>query len=330
MRAPPDWLSRYRDRTIVVTGAGGFLGRCLVQRLAGTACRIVRVARSAPAPLAPPFAATLVDVIGDLRDASVWSRVVADADVVVHFAAQTSAIVAAGDPAGDLDANVTPMRHLLTLCREMLRPPMILFAGTVTQAGIPRQLPVDEDAADDPLTVYDEHKLMAERELERAVSEGVATGVTLRLANIYGPGATDAAGDRDVLNRMIRAALRGQELTVFGAGDHLRDYLFVEDAVDAFLITGPHADQLNGRHYILGSGRGVTIRQAFELVAARVEALTGRRVAVASTQPARPLTDIEQRSFVANPARFAAATGWRPSWSLQDGIDRTVEGFMCE
>lgn len=328
--AAPGWLGHYRDRTIVVTGAGGFLGGRLVARLAATACRLVRVSRSALPPLDPPHAAIVVDVAGDVRDETTWTRVVDGADVVIHFAAQTSAAVAAGNPARDLDANVTPMRHLLQACRRQRRSPTILFAGTVTQAGLPVQLPVDEDAADCPLTVYDRHKLMAERELERAVSEGVVPGATLRLPNIYGPGSAGTSGDRHVLNRMVRMALRGETLKVFGSGDYLRDYLFVDDAVDAFLIAGAHAGRVSGRHYVIGSGSGISIRDAFELIAVRVEAQTGRRVPVVLAEPGRPLSGIEQRSFVANPARFVAATGWRPAWPLADGIDRTIESFTCE
>ena len=124
---------------------------------------------------------------------------------------------------------------------------------------------------------------------------------------------------------MIKAALGGEQLTVYGSGEYLRDYLFVEDVVDAFLRAADHAEKINGRHFVVGSGRGVTIRRAFELVAARVETLTGRRVPVVTADPPAPLSAIQRRDFVADPSRFSVATGWRPSWSLSDGIDRTIE-----
>ena len=330
MSVEPSWLRDYSGKTIVVTGASGLLGRRLVNRLAGIGCRIVRVTRTAPVLSQPPPTATVIDVAGDLRDPSVWDRVVPDADVIVHFAAQTSVAIAAGDPARDLAANVDPMRHLLAACRQRPRRATILFAGTVTQAGVPSRLPVDEGAPDAPVTVYDQHKLMAERELERSVAAGEACGASLRLANIYGPRAGDTSHDRDVLNRMIRAALRGETLTVFGTGAYVRDYLFVDDAVDAFLMAGVQADRVNGRRYVVGSGRGTTIRQAFELVAERVEALTGRHVCVTDAEPDQPLSRLERRNFVANSSRFTADTGWHPYWTLPDGLDRTIETFACE
>ncbi len=330
MRPGREWLRHFDGRTVVITGAGGFLGRRLVEQLAAVSCRIIRVSRTSALPAAPSSAATLVNITGDLREAALWVRLLTGADIVLHLAAQTSVTVAAADPDADFEANVLPMRRMLQACRDLSHRPTIVSAGTVTQAGLPRQLPVDEDAEDLPITVYDRHKLAAERDLETSVAAGTAAGTTLRLVNLYGPGSSMAGRDRHVLNRMVRAALRGEALTVFGAGDYVRDYLFVDDAVDAFLAAGAHADRLNGRHFVVGSGSGVTIREAFELVAARVGVLTGRVVPVIAAEPPRPLSAIEQRSFVANPARFAAATGWRSSWSLADGIDRTIEAATCE
>ena len=326
--AAHDWLSAYRGKTIAVTGAAGFLGGRLVNRLAPGACRIIRVARSAPPPMVIETAATVTDVAGDVGHRGLWD-LVADADVIFHFAARTSTAAAADDPERDFHANVAPMRHLLAACRERGVRPMVLFAGTVTQAGTPSRLPVDEDAPDDPRTVYDRHKLMAEANLEAAASQGIVSGATLRLANVYGPGGHGRTRDRDVLNRMIKTAIEGEPLTVFGSGEYLRDYLFVEDVVDAFLMAGAQPEQVNRRHFVVASGRGISIRGAFELVAARVERLTGRRVPVTTTAPTAPPSPIEQRHFVGDPSRFSAATGWRPSWSLTEGIDRTIEVLTC-
>jgi nucleoside-diphosphate-sugar epimerase len=301
-----DWQRSYAGKTVAVSGAGGFVGGCLVKRLAELPCNVVRVARPAA-----------------------WESVAGEADVVFHFAAQTSIKVAAENPDWDFDSNVAPMRALLDACERTRSRPVVVFAGTVTQAGIPARVPVNEDVIDDPLTVYDRHKLIAENHLKAAASRGIVSGTTLRLSNVYGPGAAGGNRDRHVLNRMIAAALRGEPLTVYGPGDYLRDYLFIEDVADAFLIAAAHHAALNGRHFVVGSGTGTTIRGAFELIAARVAALTGRRVPVLLTEPPSALSPIDQRHFVADPSRFAAATGWRAAWSLSDGIDRSIEAALC-
>ena len=308
-----------------MTGAAGFIGSRVVARLASGTGRVIRVARAA-LPRIEDAPASVIDVIGDVTDRATWEAV-ADADIVFHFAAQTGESSAADDADASFRANVMPIRHLRAVCGERRRRPIVVFAGTATEAGIPTRLPVNEDQPDDPVTAYDRHKLMAENDLKAAAADGAIWGATLRLSNVYGPGAAGKGRDRDVLNRMIKAALGGEPLTVYGSGEYLRDYVFVEDVVDAFLEAADHAANINGRHFIVGSGRGVSIRGAFELISARVELLTGRRVAVVTMAPPTALSDIQKRNFVADPSRFSAATGWRPSWSLSDGIDRTIEAF---
>lgn len=318
-------LHEYVGKTVVVTGAAGFLGERLVNRLAAVPCQILRVARTVPRSLGVIPRATVADLAGDVGERATWDAVVSDADFVFHFAAQTSSAIADQNPSVDFAANVLPMRQLLETCRRGRRRPVVMFAGTVTQTGVPARLPVDEDAPDQPVTIYDQHKLIAEDDLKSAASDGAVYGVTLRLANVYGPGGHGRNKDRDILNRMIAAAVRGEPLTVYGAGDHLRDYVFVDDVVDAFLMAAVHAERVNGRHYVIGSGRGTTIRQGFELVAARVELLTGRRVPIITAEPPTALSALERRHFVADSSRFSQATGWRPTWSLIEGIDRTIE-----
>lgn len=312
-------------KTVAVTGAAGFIGGRLVDRLTHQPVRIVRVTRTPP-PSCEAGAASVIDVIGDVGDRGIWDQLVT-ADVIVHLAAQTSGTAAADGPLWDVQPNVAPMRHLLDACRATGRRPMVLFAGTVTQVGVPIQLPVGDDAPDDPITSYDRHKLWAEADLTGAVERGAARGATLRLANVYGPGAPGRGADRDVLNRMIRAAIDGRPLTVYGSGEYVRDYVFIDDVVDAFLMAAARPDRVNGGHFVVGSGQGVTIRQAFELVAARVELATGRPVPVTTIEPPAPLSAIERRHFVADPSRFSSATGWRPRWSLSEGIDRTIQAW---
>ena len=306
--------------TIAVTGAGGFLGAHLVRRLATEHDRIIRVSRQT----LPPIDGA-ADVIGDVSDRATWEHL-AGTEIIFHLAAQTSVAVSEANVAADFDGNVTPMKQLLSLCRHRDWHPIVVFAGTVTEAGIPSRLPVNEDQPDQPITAYDRHKLMAERDLKAAAREGIVRGCTLRLANVFGPGPATGR-DRGVLNRMIEAAMRGEPLTIFGTGEYVRDYLFVDDAVDAFAAAAAHPDRVSARHFVIGSGVGVTVKDAFQLVAHRVEARTGLRVSI-NAAPDAPLSPIEERNFVADPSRFSAATGWRSTWALADGIDRTIESLI--
>jgi len=322
-------VKQYAGKSVVVTGGRGFVGSAVIGLLHDVDCRIVRIVRHEAAPVARSGRAAVRDVIGDIREAGVWECVLREADVIFHFAAQTGAGEATEKAAADFEVNVGPLVRLLELCFRKGFRRTVVFSGTATQVGIPTRLPVDEEQRDQPVTTYDTHKLIAERYLERHVRDGVVAGTTLRLANVYGPGPRSTGAGRGVLNAMIRKALHGETLTVYGKGDFVRDYIYVDDVARAFLIAGARIDALNGQHFVIGSGQGRTVDEAFRLVASRVALRTGRQVRVDYVTGDRSLTPIDTRSFVADSSRFCRVTGWRAECSLPDGIDRTIEAYLC-
>lgn len=323
-----DLIDSYSVKRLLITGGAGYLATNVVRFLKDTDCHILRLDR--PGAVFPPVSGTarVDDLSGDVRDRAVWERALDSVDVVFHFAAQTSVYVANENPSADLDINVLPMLHLLETCRQMGWRPVVLFSGTVTEVGIPTRLPVDETHPDQPITVYDLHKWMAENYLKYYAREGVVRGAVLRLSNVYGPGPKSSSADRGVLNAMIRKALKGEMLTVYGKGDSLRDYIYVEDVAQAFLMAGAHAESVNSQHFVVGSGQGHTLAEAFNLVADRVALKTGQRVPVIHVEPPTPQSPIEARNFVADSRRFSQATGWRARYRLAEGIDRTAEAFL--
>lgn len=318
----------FSGKKILITGGTGYLAAGVVSLLKDVDCRLIRLGRSAEGRDKVTGIARVMDVIGDIRDPDLWQRSLDGVDVIFHFAAQTSTYVANAEPLADHSVNVLPMLQLLESCRRQKLCPIICFASTVTVAGIPQSLPVAEDHPDQPLTVYDLHKQMVEQYLRWYAGQGVVRGVTLRLPNIFGPGPRSSVADRGVLNQMIRRALSGEDLTVYGTGEQLRDYLYIEDAGRAFLAIAEHGAELNGQHFVIGSGVGHTITEAMEMVAARVTARTGKPVTVQHVPPPANLSPIEARNFIADPRRFSAATGWQPHYSLSAGIDRTLEVLL--
>lgn len=313
----------------LVTGGTGYLAASLVRDLAAAGVDVRRMFRGEKARPDVPPTASIEDFHGDVTIRADVERAVRDVDMVFHLASQTSVYVAEADPVADLNSNVLPILHILEACRALGSRPVIIQAGTVTQAGIPKSLPVDESMADEPCTIYDMHKLFAERYLKHFSESGHIVGATLRLANVYGPGPPSSGADRGVLNAMIKKALAGETLKVYGSGEYLRDYIFVEDAAHAFTLAGQNPDAVNGRHFVLGTGEGNTIADAVGLVAALVGERTGRTIPVEHVPPPPSLSPIETRNFVANAAAFRSATGWEPNISLREGLSRTIDHFLA-
>jgi len=126
---------------------------------------------------------------------------------------------------------------------------------------------------------------------------------------------------------MIRKALTDEPLDIYGKGEYLRDYIYIEDIVQAFIKAAIHIDRVNGKYFVIGSGKGKTINQVVNLVADRIALKTGKRVSVRHVDPPLPLHPIEFRNFIANPRLFMDSTGWKPNFSLVEGIDYTIGSF---
>lgn len=321
-------MNFFKNKKIVVTGGAGYLASNIILLLKDVDCHVVRLGRNG-ANFAPISGVVKIqDVYADVRDGTIWGKVLADVDIIFHLASQTSVYAAQEDPNADLNINVRPMLAMLETCRKNKWHPTIVFAGTATEVGLPKGLPVNEDPKNDPITIYDIHKLMAESYLLHYAREGVVSGTTLRLANVYGPGPRSSSADRGILNMMIGRALKGKDLTIYGDGNFIRDYVYVQDVASAFLKAAKHIDQTNGKYFIIGSGVGHSIAEAIDLVAKRVERKTDWHANVVNVATPENLSPIESRNFVANTNSFMEAAGWKAEVLLMDGIDRTIDYYM--
>lgn len=313
---------------LLITGGAGYLASILVPRLQGLQTAIRRMHRS-PHALAGLVPGRIEDFQGDVRVRGDIEKAMDGAGLVFHLAAKTSLYAADADPAGDYQANVVPLLNILEVSRSRKVPATVVYAGTVTQIGIAVRLPVDESHPDQPVSIYDAHKLLAEQYLEHYARKGWVRGAALRLANVYGPGAPSGSGDRGVFNGMIRKALQGETLKIFGTGEFLRDYLYAGDAAEALALAAENMDSVNGRHFVIGTGQGHTLTKAINMIAERVGARLGRKIAVEHVDPPGSLSAMESRNFIADSSAFRRITGWQARVALKEGIDRTIDHFLA-
>lgn len=316
-------LDNLNGKTVVVTGASGYIGSVLVDALVKQSCKVIRVSRVDLVPLSD-----IRTIKADVRNAITWVDIVARADIIYHLAGNTSVYEAAKNPAESLNSTLLPLNHLIKAVKERQCKPRVVFTSTATVYGLTSRHPVAETAEPKPTTVYDLHKLFAEQQINLATQHGLIDSVSLRLANVYGPSnSVSSADDRGILNRVTAMALQGKDLTVYGDGNYLRDYVYITDVVNALLFASV-TPGLEGQVYNVASGVGKTVKQAFELVARQAEIVTGIPLKVIHATWPSGIALIECREFTADISKYMAATDWNPGITLNEGIALLIAESM--
>jgi nucleoside-diphosphate-sugar epimerase len=293
----------------------------LAQRLASEGHSLRLVSRSSDIPRIETVNAAKIEyVAADLRDEHVWSGLMNDADAIVHLASRTDLRVAEADPSEDERINIDPVRALVKASGRATAPPRVIFASTVTIAGVAPALPVDEKTPDQPCSVYDRHKLACEGILHEATTQGLVRSCSLRLSNVYGYGGTSLNANRGILNVMLKRAAVGEALTLFGDGSYVRDCIHLDDVVDVFCRAISSDQVSDGGHYVIATGRGCRLAEAYELIAAEALRQMGRHVEIRHVPEPDDLQPIDRRNFVGNSSWFQQRTGWRPMIDLEAGI----------
>jgi len=317
----------YSDKRVLITGGLGFLGSSTANRLAAMKARVVVLDSLHPLyggnrfNLDPELAERVQVVIGDVRDKDLLEKLVADADIIYHFAAQVSYIDSGDMPLEDLAVNQESSLNLLEACRHSNARAKVLFASSRLVLG-ETQLPcITEDHPTNPLSLYAVHKLAVEKYCYLYYKNyGIPTTV-LRITNPYGPRQQIKHNKYCMVGWFIRLAMEGKEIPIFGEGLQRRNYIYVDDIVEAFLRCGAtHAT--DGQLYFVGSRASDEFRSMVELVIEAVGKGTIRYVPWPKNYER-----VETGDVFIDTAKLKTAIDWVPQFSLRDGILRTYEYY---
>lgn len=314
----------YRGRRVLVVGGMGFIGSNLTRQLreAGAEVRILTRAIGTHRERAEELSRQGVAVEqGDVRDAAAVARVIAGQEVVFNLSGQSGAARSVEDPHTDLDINYRGHLVLLESARQISPGAKVVFASSRLYYGHQDSLPVAEDAPPDPRSFHAVHKSAAEDATRVYGRLFGLRGVVARITNPYGPGQPRERTAYGVINRLVHLAASGDELTIYGDGAQLRDYVHVSDVAAALLKMG-ESSAADGRTYNVGSGTGTALVDAAKAI---VEIAGGGRIAHVAWPPLA--AQVETGDFVAEITRIRTELGWTPSIPLRQGLEQSVAAY---
>lgn len=317
------------DSTVLVTGAQGFIGSWLAERLLHEGARVV-VPRRDFEPEARFRSDGIEDrcvlAAADVQDYEAMTRVLNEhgVDTVFHLAAQTIVGTANRSPLSTFEANVRGTYVLLEACRAVgaVGDPVrrIVVASSDKAYGSHDELPYREDFALQPTFPYDVSKACTDMIARSfATTYGLPVAVT-RLANVYGGG--DLNWSR-VVPDTCRALVAGGAPAIRSDGTPERDYLYVEDAVDAYLAVAASLDDEARRGVAWNAGWGTPL--AVREIVDRLIAVSGRDVAPDVQGDGTPHGEIDRQYLDSSAIR--AALGWQPRVGLDEGLRRTYDWY---
>ena len=323
-----DYLAFYQGRQVLITGGLGFIGSNLARQLVALGARVLVIDS-----LISDYGGNLFNIdglenrlrvnIADIRQQSTMNYLVRGHDVIFNLAGQVSHIDSMQDPYTDLEINCRAQLSLLEACRHNNPSVKVVFAGTRQIYGRADALPVTEAHLVRPTDVNGINKAAGEYyHMMYNNVFGVRT-VSLRLTNVYGPRQLIKHNRQGFIGWFIRQAIENREIQIYGDGGQLRDFVFVDDAADAFLRAGA-SDACNGQVFNVGGQEAITLRELVELLIS--VAGTGRYRLIA-WPPEKKAIDIGD--FHADSSLIARTLGWRPTTALRDGLRRTIEFYRA-
>jgi UDP-glucose 4-epimerase len=323
----------------LITGGCGFIGRALIKELlidgmadairivdnlsAGTRDDLAGITSffetdvRALQPIIPTKMVQLVQ--SDVRDLDTALRASKGADVIVHLAANTGVLPSIRDPQTDMQVNVTGTFNYLEAARRNAAG-LFIFASSGAPIGNATP-PIHEEMACHPISPYGASKLAGEAYCSAYHGSFGLKAVSLRFSNVYGP---LSGHKKSVVAKFIKEALQGKTWIINGDGSQTRDFLYVDDLVNAILLAVENGR--GGEIYQIATQKETPIIEMARILKQILKETTGIDTKIRNSAP---LTGDVPRSY-ANIVKAKNQLGWLPRTDLQSGLQKTIHWFVKE
>lgn len=315
----------FQGAKVLITGGLGFIGSNLARRLVELGADVLLVDS-----LIPEYGGNLFNVadiadkvrvnISDVRDEHSMRYLVQGKDYLFNLAGQTSHLDSMKDPYTDLEINCRAQIYILEACRKYNPQIKIVFASTRQIYGKPDYLPVDERHLLRPVDINGVNKMAGEwYHMVYHYAYGVRS-CALRLTNTYGPRMRVKDARQTFLGIWIRLLVEGRPFEVWD-GEQLRDFTYVDDAVEAFLLAASQ-EEAYGQIFNLGGEKAISLKELAELL---IRINGGGEYRIKAFPPERKRIDIGD--YYADWSLIRETLGWEPKVPLEEGLRRTLEFY---
>jgi UDP-glucose 4-epimerase len=316
----------FQDRAVLITGGLGFIGSMLARRLVQLGAKVTLVDS-----LIPQYGGNFFNIhniqqavkvnITDVRDPYAMTYLIQGQDYLFNLAGQTSHTDSMTDPKTDLEINALAQLSILEACRQHNRDIKVVFASTRQIYGKPQYLPVNEEHPIIPVDVNGINKQAGESyHLLYNKVYGIRA-CALRLTNTYGPGMRVKDARQTFLGIWIHNLIRGLPIQVYGDGNQLRDFNFVDDVVDAMLLAAL-SPEAAGEVFNLGNSSYISLKALAQLM---IDIHEQGNYEIVPFPPERKAIDIGD--YYSNFDKINRVLGWVPQVSLQEGLVRTLKYY---
>ena len=312
----------FSGKKILITGGLGFIGSNLAKRLVGEGAKVTIIDS-----LIPEYGGNLYNIreiidqvkvnISDVRDTYSIRTLIQEQDYLFNLAGQTSHLDSMDDPQTDLQINSLAQLSILEACKKFNPSIQIIYASTRQIYGKPDYLPVDERHILKPVDVNGINKMAGEWYHILYNNVYGIRSCSLRLTNTYGPNMRIRDSRQTFLGVWILNLLLGKPIEVWG-GDQLRDFTYVDDVVDAFLMCAANQDSY-GKVFNLGGCEVISLSELAELM---IKVNKNGNLVKKSFPPNRKKIDIGD--YYANGELIYSTIGWKPKISLKEGLHQTI------
>jgi len=320
-----DAFEMFCNRKVIITGGLGFIGSNLARKLVELGAHVTLIDS-----LIPEYGGSLFNIkgieskvqvnISDVRDNHSMQYLIRGQDYLFNLAGQTSHIDSMKDPKTDLEINCTSQLSILEACRNQNPDIKVIFASTRQIYGKPDYLPVDENHPLRPVDVNGINKMSGEWYHILYNNVYKIRTCALRLTNTYGPRMRIKDARQTFVGIWIKLILQDKPFEIWD-GHQLRDFTYVSDCVDAFLMAAC-SDETNGQIFNLGGEEAVSLKELGDLL---VEVNGRGRYTMHEFPMERKKIDIGD--YYSNFTKFEKAIGWKPCVVLREGLTKTLEFY---